>query len=315
LQHDDVTLVYAPLFHTAALSWQTLSTFWVGGTVVLLPKFTASRFWEISNKHHCTSAFLLGIMIRLLADQEVPEHSYRFWTFGLEVPQLEERYGVRLFSAWGMTEVVTHPIINEPAFPSDPRSIGRAAPEYGIKVVAPDGTDAQLGTVGDLRVQGVRGLSLFAEYLSDPQATADAFDNAGYFDTGDRVTVLPSGAIQFASRAKDMLKVGGENVAAAEIERVLRGVPGVSEAAVVGRPDPILDEVPVAFLTLASEMNAQEVQIEAARHCARTLADFKIPRSIHVLDELPTVTMGKIAKGQLQKLAVALEGEVGIRER
>jgi carnitine-CoA ligase len=306
LTHHDVTLVYAPLFHTAALSWQTLATFWVAGTVVLLPKFTASRFWAISTKHACTSAFTLGVMMRLLAEQPVPEHSYRFWTSGLEMPALEQRYGVRIFSAWGMTEVVSQPIINEPALPSEPGSIGRVAPEYKVKVVGPDGQPAKAGEVGDLYVHGDRGLSVFAEYLADPQATSAAFDHDGYFNTGDRVKVLPSGAIQFVTRAKDMLKVGGENVAAAEIERILVTAPGVAQAAVVGHPDPLLDEVPVAFITLTPGADQNATISEAATLCHERLADFKVPRSIHVLQQLPTVTMDKIAKGQLKELAIRL---------
>jgi carnitine-CoA ligase len=116
--------------------------------------------------------------------------------------------------------------------------------------------------------------------------------------------VLPSGALQFVSRAKDMLKVGGENVAASEIERVLTGVPGVAIAAVVGRPDHILDEVSVAFVTLTPGVDEKEVVNAAMAACRSRLADFKVPRGIHVIDELPEALLGKIAKATLWDEAI-----------
>jgi carnitine-CoA ligase len=306
LSGSDVTLVYGPLFHTAALSWQTLATFWVGGTVVLLPKYTASRFWDISLRHRCTHTNLLGIMIQTLAEQDVPDHHYRSWQFGLESPEIEQRYRLRLFNAWGMTEVVTQPIINDLLFPSEPRAIGRVAPEYQIRVTDAHGNDTAIGEPGDLLVLGRRGLSVFAEYLADPAATADVFDHAGYFRTGDRVTIRPSGDIEFAGRAKDMLKVGGENVAAAEIERVLTAVPAIRTAAVVGRPDRYLDEVPVAFVTVAPGATGDDVRLRAEARCRAELADFKVPRAIYAIDELPEALLGKIAKGQLRARAIEL---------
>ena len=150
--------------------------FWVGGTVVLLPKFTASRFWEISLRHRCTHTNLLGIMTQTLAGQPVPAHHYRAWQFGLEMPALAEHFGVRLFNAWGMTEVITQAIVNDYDFPVDDGAIGRAATEYHVRIVRDDGADAPVGGAGDLLILGVRGLSIFAEYLNDPEATAAAFD-------------------------------------------------------------------------------------------------------------------------------------------
>jgi crotonobetaine/carnitine-CoA ligase len=305
---DDVVLVYGPLFHTQALSWQTLSTFWVGGTVVLLPKFTASRFWEISLRHRCTQTAVLGIMLQTLRAQDVPDHQYRAWQFGMERPELAARFGVRLFNAWGMTEVVTQAIINDYDFPADLGAIGRAALEYDVRVARDDGTDAAVGEAGDLLIGGVRGLSIFAEYLNDADATADAFDERGYFRTGDRVMSLASGALQFVSRAKDMLKVGGENVAAGEIERVLLTVRGVTGAAVVGRPDRILDEVAVAFVTVTADADHDAVVSEALAASAAHLADFKVPRSVYVVEELPESLLGKVTKAALREEAIKRVG-------
>ncbi|MDX2295195.1 AMP-binding enzyme, partial [Streptomyces roseofulvus] len=125
---------------------------------------------------------------------------------------------------------------------------GRAAPEYEFRLLNERGQPCAPGETGDLAIRGRRGLSLFAEYVDDPAATAAAFDAEGFLLTGDRAFRAADGFFYFADRATDMLKVGGENVSAAEIERVIAVVPGVREVAVVGRPDPLLDEVPVAFL-------------------------------------------------------------------
>ena len=123
--------------------------------------------------------------------------------------------------------------------------------------------------------------------------------------------VLPSGALQFVSRAKDMLKVGGENVAAGEIERVLTGVPGVASAAVVGRPDRILDEVAVAFLTVHPGVDADEVSVLAMDACVAQLADFKVPRRVYVVDALPEALLGKISKAALRDEAIKRMGDEG----
>ena len=300
---DDVTLVAAPLFHTAALSWLTLSTFWVGGTVVLMPKYSTSRFWDVSLRNGCTSTMALAVMLQTIGTEVIPGHRYRSMVFSMEMAGIERLFGLRLFPAWGMTEVLTNVIFGDPNWRGEEGAIGRVSDEYRARITRPDGADTAVGEKGELRIGGVRGISLFAEYLRDPAATADAFDDEGFFLTGDLVTLLPSGAIRFDGRSKEMLKVGGENVAASEIERVLGEVAGVTQAAVVGRPDPMLNEVPVAFITVAPGLGHDDVRVEATRQCVEKLAKFKVPREIHVLAELPTVTLGKIAKGQLTALA------------
>jgi crotonobetaine/carnitine-CoA ligase len=301
---DDVTLVYGPLFHTQALSWMFLATFWTGGTVVLLPKFTASRFWDIALRHRCTQTNVLGILLKTAGAQEVPDHSFRRWIFAMERPEIEARFGIRLFNAWGMTEVVTEVIVSDLDHPAEPGAIGRLAPEYHARIVREDDTDCGVGEPGELLVGGVRGLSLFAEYVDDNAATSAAFDDAGYFRTGDQVVMLPTGAIRFESRTKDMLKVGGENVAAAEIERVLLEVPGVTAAAVVARPDPMRDEVPVGFVTIDPGADSRSIPEQAISACAERLADFKVPRDIYVVDALPEALLGKIAKATLRTWAL-----------
>jgi crotonobetaine/carnitine-CoA ligase len=104
----------------------------------------------------------------------------------------------------------------------------------------------------------------------------------------------------FADRAKDMLRVGAANVAASEVERVVLGVPGVHEVAVVGGPDPMLDEVPIAFVVGANPDSLAILESQILAACRSKLADFKVPRKIHFVEDLPRATLGKVAKEQLR---------------
>jgi crotonobetaine/carnitine-CoA ligase len=183
-------------------------------------------------------------------------------------------------------------------------SIGRAAAEYAIRVTDDNGTPTLVGDTGNLLIKGIPGLSLFAEYLHNDKATRESFDEHGFFITGDRVTLLENGFIKFGDRAKDMLKVGGENVAASEIEQVIAVVPGVREAAVVAKKHPMLDEVPVVFIIPHAGVAGAppDLHDSVMAACRGALADFKVPREIRFVDEMPRSTLEKVAKAELRKM-------------
>ena len=117
-------------------------------------------------------------------------------------------------------------------------------------------------------------------------------------ETGDQVTPYPDGHLRFEGRGKDMLRVGGENVAAAEIERVIQTVSGVFETAVVAKPHDLLGEVPAAFVIPSGEQPGLHERILAA--CRERLADFKVPHDVFVVDELPRSTLNKVSKKDLR---------------
>jgi crotonobetaine/carnitine-CoA ligase len=304
LRSDDVHLVYLPLFHTNAQVYSVLASLWAGATVVLQPRFSASRFWPVSLKHGCTWTSMVPFCLKALMEQPRPQaHSYRYWGNGVCAPAPDALFGVTTLGWWGMTETVTHGIVGAAGQANAPMSMGRPSPAYEILALDDDDRPVRPGETGHLYVRGRRGLSLFQEYAGDPDATAAAFRPDGLFVTGDRVRLGEDGFLYFADRAKDMLKVGGENVAASEIERVIGAVTGVREVAVVGKRHPMLDEAPVAFV-IPVDPGDTNLPDRIAAACADALAEFKRPHEVRLVEDLPRSTLEKVAKAELRKLVL-----------
>ncbi len=258
---------------------------------------------------------MVPFCMRALGEVEVPaQHPYRGWGNAFWSSALEARYRLDILGWWGMTEMVSHPIVGDPAQPGRELAIGRPAPEYEIAIRDDAGHPAGFGEPGNLLVRGKRGLSIFAEYLDDPDATAASFDEHGFFRTGDRVILHEDGFIQFSDRVKDVLKVGGENVGASEIERIIMQVQGVREVAVVGRSHPMLQEVPVAFVLVGGGVAASRPSLieEILSACRASLAAFKLPRDVFLVDYLPRGTIEKISKVDLRHRAEAGDAALGL---
>jgi crotonobetaine/carnitine-CoA ligase len=247
----------------------------------------------------------LPFFAKAVMDQPVPKHHFRTWGFAIVTDAIKNHFGVDIVSWWGMTETVSQGLITDLVSPNQDMTTGRPAPEYGVKIVRDDGvTPVEPGEIGHLRFLGVPGVSIFAEYLNNPQATADSFDEQGWFLTGDRVRLEHEGSITFSDRDKDMLKVGGENVAASEIEAVIALVPGVYECAVVAQKHRMLDEVPVAFVRPADGVKIKgnnELPAAVLDACRKNLANFKVPRQVLLVEDFPRSTLEKISKNELRK--------------
>lgn len=310
LQVSDVHLVHLPMFHTNAQVYSVLASMWVGATVVLQPKFSVSRFWPVSLKFGCTWTSMIPFCVGALMSLPVPkDHSYRNWGNAFCDPPSDNYFGIRSIGWWGMTETITHGIVGSPHLCDVPMSIGKPACGYEIHVLNEDHEPVQPGEIGDLFVKGVRGVSLFLEYHEDPDATAKVFRHDGLFDTGDRVRRDSSGYIFFADRSKDMLKVGGENVAASEVERVILETSYVQEAAVVAKSDLMRGEVPVAYvIPNASAPSNLEAVIIAA--CQGRLAKFKVPVEVRIVDGFPRAALNKVAKSELRARLLVPSGAV-----
>ncbi|HXO68284.1 MAG TPA: AMP-binding protein [Bradyrhizobium sp.] len=305
LHAGDVHQTYLPLFHTNALAYSMLASLWVGATCIIQPRFSASRFWNVAAEHGCSWTSTIPFCMKALLEHEIPkQHTFRLWGTAICEPPAFAAFRIKIIGWWGMTETITHGIVGEVDQPNIPMSIGRAAPEYAIRIADDDGTPTEVGGTGNLSIKGIPGLSLFKEYLHNEKATRESFDEHGFFLTGDRVTLLDNGFVKFGDRAKDMLKVGGENVAASEIEQVIAVVPGVREAAVVAKKHPMLDEVPVVFIIPHAGVARAPPDLHdtVMAACRSALADFKVPREIRFVDEMPRSTLEKVAKAELRKM-------------
>jgi crotonobetaine/carnitine-CoA ligase len=300
LREDDVHLTYLPLFHTNAQVYSVLASLWAGATVVLQPRFSASRFWPVSVRYGVTWTSMVPFCAKALRSQPVPtDHRYRFFGNAVCDAPWDNLFGVRSIGWWGMTETIAHGTVGSVQHPDAPLSIGRPSPGYRIHVLDEDGHPVAPGGIGDLYVEGQRGVSLFLEYADDPAATASAFTADGLFITGDRVRVGEDGWLYFADRAKDMLKVGGENVAASEIERVIASVPGVQEVAVIAMRHDMLDQVPAAFVIPSADATS-DLERQILDLCAAKLATFKCPHLVRIVPTLPRSTLEKVAKNELR---------------
>jgi crotonobetaine/carnitine-CoA ligase len=309
MDSSDTYICFLPFFHVNAQSWTFWSTAWVGGTVVLLPKFSASRFWELSLKHKITRSSVIPFVMKAIAAQEVPEHHYKTWSSGVVLPQVEQRFGVKTFATWGMTETVTHATRGILHHETPPGNIGKPSPGYQFAVINSEtGELCKTDEIGDLYIKAQRGVQIFLEYFNNPEAMAKSFTEDGWFQTGDRVRLAADGFFYFADRDKDQLKVGAENVSAAQVEQCILAALGpgvVDEVAVVAQKHDMLDEVPVVFAVKSkwSQLSTDEIGEKITAACEAGLADFKRPRAIYWEEDLPRATLEKVAKNKLRELA------------
>lgn len=160
-------------------------------------------------------------------------------------------------------------------------SQGKPVPGISVKIIELEsGEEAAADVVGEILV---RGYCVMDGYYRSPEKTAEALDAEGWLHTGDLYARAADGQLTFHGRAKDMLKVGGENVAAIEVEAYLCSHPAVKLAEVVGRPDPRLDEVPVAFVELRPGKSASEEELIA--FCQGRIASYKVPRAVFFMND------------------------------
>lgn len=313
----DAYLTNMPLFHTHAQAWNTWPMIWAGGRVVLQPKFSASTFWAVVLEHDVTVTSLQAFSHHALGSQPVPAHNLRLISHGARLPLIEQHYGAPTFSAYGMTETVSHVLRRDLTIDTPEGSIGTVTPGYQIAVIDGEGNRAAPGVIGDLYVRGTRGVQLALGYFNNPEANAKAYTADGWFLTGDRVQLDAEGYVYFADRDKDVLRVGGENVSAKQVEQLvmLAAGPGqLHSAAVVAAPHRMLDEVPVVFVKrlAGATLTEDELRERINSAAATDLADFKRPRAVYFVDEMPTGLLDKIDKVGLRKRAAQLAPAEGL---
>ena len=300
LTSDDRQFVVLPLFHANAQYYSFASAIYAGASVALMATFSASRFLHQAARHEVTAASLFAAPIRMILARGEPVDGLKLrhcW-FAQNITQeqyetVTEWFGCRPRQLYGMTETIPAVLTDERNDP-DPSSMGLVTSGCLVDLQRPDGTSVDPDEVGEIDVGGEVGITIFNGYLDAPDVTNESFRD-GWFLTGDRAKRDIDGKFFFDGRRSDVLKVSGENVSIVEVESVLAEHPEVLEAAVVGIPDEIRDEVPVAFVVPVPGKDFPSLE-DLSDWCEKRLTKAKRPQKITFLDELPRTSVGKIRK-------------------
>jgi fatty-acyl-CoA synthase len=307
LHHDDVYLCVYPLFHAGGLFAYLSSQVVFGNTTILTRQFDPTQVLELIEREGVTVFAGVPTMYQLLTEapnwQSADLSSLRFCTSGGAPPPvpLIEKYtrekGVRFKQGFGMTEFGPglFALAPEDAI-SKAGSIGRPNFFVDVRVVDGDNNPLGAGQEGELVLKGPSACS---GYFGNPEATAAAIDEEGWFHTGDIVRRDEEWYFWVVDRKKDMFISGGENIYPAEIERVLYQHPAVQLCAVIAVPDPRWGEVGKACVVLHEGLHATEREL--LDHMRDHLAKYKVPASVEFLDDLPLSGMGKILKRELRE--------------
>ncbi|MFE5094836.1 long-chain fatty acid--CoA ligase [Streptomyces sp. NPDC056638] len=301
LAGDEVALVAAPLFHTAALNMSCLPTLLKGGTVLLESSFDADRSLRLVERHRVTCMFGVPTMYDAMAAAPgwagADLSSLRtLLCGGAPVPSRTARAyldrGLAFVQGYGMTETAPGALVLDRA-DSLSHAGSAGVPHFftDVRVLRPSGEEAAPGEKGEVVVAGP---NVTPGYWNLPEATAAAFLDGGRFRSGDVATVDADGYVRLVDRLKDVIISGGENIYPAEVEDALLGHPDVAEAAVIGVPDPKWGEVGRAVVV--PHPGAALTAEELIAHLEGRLARYKIPRSVVLVPELPRNAAGKLLK-------------------
>jgi fatty-acyl-CoA synthase len=306
---DDVQLTYLPLFHIYAIGYSVFMSFMSGASQVLMDHFNGDEALRLIAKHRVTMfhGFEAHISDLLAARSRVDADigSLRTATIaaGAEsMVALVRRAQQDLcptLSSYGLSEVWGGVTISPTDASMSQRCEASGLPQSGveIRIVDPEsGIVLPAGAVGEIQI---RSYSCMIGYHQNLDATVAAFDEGGWFRTGDAGLMRDDGHLRWLARYKDMLKVGGENVAPAEIEELLCRIPGVQAVAVVGQRQERLQEVPIAFVVASATSRPTEQSIRD--YFRGKIASFKIPSRVIFVDELPMTSTGKVQKEVLRK--------------
>jgi acyl-CoA synthetase (AMP-forming)/AMP-acid ligase II len=300
LTEEDTSLCVMPLFHIHGLIGSTMSTLLTGGTVVVPTKFNALSFWRTVREHHVSWYSGVPTMHQLLMarahHKPVEAASLRFIRscsapLSAElIHKIEDVFGVPFVEAYGMTEA-SHQMTSNP-LPPRHRKAGSVGVGTGLRVriMDKDGRSLEDNQCGEIAIQGA---NVFRGYENNPEANARAFVN-GWFRTGDQGYLDEDCYLHLTGRIKDIIIRGGENIAPHEIDEILLKHPAVAAAVTFGFAHPTLGEEVAAAVVLHERHGATESAL--IKHCRESLAEFKCPKKIYLLDSIPTTATGKIRR-------------------
>jgi acyl-CoA synthetase (AMP-forming)/AMP-acid ligase II len=304
----DRALCIMPLFHIHGIVASLLSSLAAGGAVICPPGFDALKFWQWVDTFKPTWYSAVPTMHQLLLSRAernaalIAANRFRFIRSSsaplppVVMERLEAAFGAPVLESYGMTEA-SHQMASNP-LPPAPRKGGSVGVGVGVDVAIMDDAGALLaqGAIGEVVV---RGGNVMDGYENNPEANASAFIN-GWFRTGDQGYLDADGYLCLTGRIKELINRGGEKIAPLEIDDVLLRHPAVAEALAFAVPHATLGEEVHAAVVLRPEATASEQELRD--HCAASLADFKVPRRIHMLEALPRGATGKLQRITMAKM-------------
>jgi crotonobetaine/carnitine-CoA ligase len=301
---DDVSLTVLPLFHVTAQWGSVYNAFIAGATALVLPRFSATAFWDDVRRFGCTKSAVLGTVAQFLFNQppkpDDRDQPLRKMGMSPVIPEIEAfkaRFGIEaVLTGYGSTEVSTVAC----ARPGEavPGEAGFIRSDYEVRLVDENDMDVAPGEAGELLVRAVEPWVTMAGYVNMPEATAKAWRNL-WFHTGDLMRLAEDGQLIFCDRTNDAIRRKGENISSFEIEREADRHPAVLESAAIKAPsDHVDDEVK---LCVAPREGMTVAFDDLLAHLRSRLPAFMVPRYIEIVDALPKTPTQKVLKAQLRK--------------
>ncbi len=306
IQREDRLLTVGPLYHVGALDLPGLAVLWMGGCMCVHRDFDAEAALASIATHRLTCGWMAPVMtnaVLALGNAKGYDVEPFKWLIGggERTPEQRIREFARVFpraryiDAYGLTETVSGDTLMEAGREIEKiGSTGRSLAHVEVAIFDEEGRSLPVQTEGEI---AIRGPKVTAGYWRDPDKTKASFHEE-WLRSGDVGYLDAEGFLYLTDRKKDIIVSGGENIASSEVERVIYDLPEVSEAAVVGVPDPKWGERPVAVVVLRPGTRLEYAALEA--HCRARLAGFKLPRELILRDALPRNPSGKVLKRVLR---------------
>ncbi|KAA9157336.1 AMP-binding protein [Amycolatopsis acidicola] len=276
----------------------------LGLRVVQRPRFSVSAFWDDIREHGCTHVHLMGFGALLLNRPGRPDDAANPLRRAVMLPlpvrfrEFERRFGVRISTAWGMTEIGLPISTGDPV---DPAACGRLLPGFEARLVDNHDYDVPDGQPGEFVIRSTRPWRLMTEYLGRPEATARAWRN-GWLHTGDILRRDPNGQYYFVDRKADYLRSRGQNISSLEVEATVAAHPEVEACACIGVPSELgEDDVKVVVIR---DDDSGLTEPELLAYLIEHLPRFMVPRYIEFTDGLPRTPTGKVRKAELRETPV-----------
>jgi fatty-acyl-CoA synthase len=312
IRPDDRYFNCRPFFHVAGTTLSLLVALVAGACLVTLPTFEAEAALRMMAQERCTLTSGNDTLFQLMMGHPSFDPALLCLRGGWAaagpetIRNIIEKMGAReICVAYGLSEASPNVVLNDHRDPPDLRIAGLAKPHDGIEVRITQrdaGAAVPAGETGEIEV---RGWNVMRGYYKNPEATAKALTPGGWLRTGDIGVLTADGRLRMVGRVKDTFRVGGENVAPAEVEEVLLAHPAVATAQVVGVPDPRLGEVGAAFVTLKANMPVTEDELTA--FVRQRCANFRVPRYVAIVASFDAIGMtasGKVQKNALRQHAI-----------